>query len=70
MPETALAMWVTVTNKTDKITYVLLVLAHLIFTVTLQCITLHVTYEKLKKKMKELAHGHTTRKQSQTQTGI
>ena len=54
MPETALAIWVTVTNKTDKIPYVLLVLAHLIFTVTLQCTTLHVTYEKLKKRLRNL----------------
>ena len=54
MPETALAIWVTVTNKTNKIPYVLLVLAHLIFTVTLQCTTLHVTYEKLKKRLRNL----------------
>ena len=70
VPETALAIWVTVTNKTDKIHYILLVLAHLTFTVTLQCISLQVTNEKFKKRFKELAHGHTTRKRSQTQTGI
>ena len=54
VPETALAIWVTVTNKTDKIPYILLVLAHLTFTVTLQCITLQITYEKLKKRLRNL----------------
>lgn len=39
---------VTVTDKTDKIISILLVSAHLLFTVTLQGITIQATYEKIK----------------------
>lgn len=39
---TVLVTGVTVIDKTDKIPSILLVSAHLIFTVTLQGITLHV----------------------------
>ena len=46
--------WVIVINKTDKIPHILLVPAHLIFTVTLQGIPLHVTYEKLKERLRNL----------------
>lgn len=62
-----------VINKTDKIPHTLLVPAHLIFTVTLQGIPLHITYEKLKERLRNLPVAtqlESGRKWSQTQIGV